>query len=365
MEKIALLNLDPRDQRLIKKFTLAGVGAGAGTALLTQLASYLRSLRAESANDTSKDDDTLTVTLPSPVKAAGVGAGVGVAAGGLASVAAYVLARKAMLAAQKRDLQKQVDEAQQVYLGQLAAPAKMASTGKPLGAGEMLLSSPVALSLLLAAASGTLAYNSLDSKFSAKPKPVSPAPKRIQFRYATPKDPAMPEGEQIEKEASIPESCGFEILGRMALAARPAHGDFADVVGAICAGRLDELRHNFGTIGADAALNMVKGAAEHYAEAPEPLRGLAVAAAVADPIIGETGRWLAHAELVEATPAIATKIASVAARMEDSDREELIALTAVLGACARVDSQAPIAEGVEMSKAASTTWLELLRAEFA
>lgn len=362
MEKIALLNLDPRDQRIIKKLTFAGLGAGAGAALITSLIGQLRSLKQETGNDTSADDDTMTVTLPAPqAKAAGIGAGTAIAAGGLASAGAYVVTRKIIQAIRQKELQKQLDEAQQVYAGDLAMAPKAASAGKPLGMSETLLSSPVALSLLLAAASGTLAYHGLDAKFGGKPKPSSPAPKRVQFRYQQPAQSPELAQEPQEKEASFSLTCGSELTGRLALAARPEHGDFADLVGAIASGRLGELRHNFHTIGTDASLELIKGASSALKDAPEPLVGLAIAAAVGDHQVGQTGRILAQAELLEAYPALTVKFANYAGTLDEEEANTLMGLAVAVGACARADSQAGIDEGVLMSKAAAATWLELLR----
>jgi len=389
MNKLSFASLDGRDKRLITKFTGAGIGAGVSGALMLALLGQLRDMKQDAAKDTSKDDDTLVVRVPSSVKQAGLGPGIAIAGGALGTIGGAMLTRKLIQELKRRDLQSQLDSAQQIWLSRLTPKPKQApmpkekapketapksedpkpaqddagvkeaaaAGGKPMAFSEALLSSPVALALLLAAGSGTLAYSALDKQFSDKTKPRSPAPKHVRFAYET--DGA--DGKPVEKEASLPTDLGFETAARMAFAAAPDGSDYHNIIGAITDGRLDELRHNIATVGVDAALDLVKGASAALADCPEPLVGLALSAATNDSMIGETVRLLAHAELVDAYPALMAKAAHFAAGDESGARESLVAATALFGAMARADSQAALEQGVDMSPARAETWRELLR----
>jgi hypothetical protein len=380
MEKIALFELNERDTRLIKKFTGAGVGIGASSALLLSLAGYLRTMREDAKRDPAKDDDTLNVVLPP--KAASAGPGIAMAGLGLGALGSAVLTRKIMQALKRKDLEEQLDQAKHIWMRNLAPPKKQiavkakgeveekpdapleevkeaSASGKPMSISEAVIGSPVALALLMAAGSGTLAYQGLKRQFDDKKKPTSPAPKRVRFSYEKDKAESNPEDAE-KKEASLDLDLGFETVGRMALAAAPSGNDFADMVGAVAQGRLDELRHNFATVGPDTAMELVKGAASELDNCPASLTSLSLAAVMQDPIVSPVARIMAHAELVDAYPAISIKVASMLAEDSGALSDQLQAMMALVGSASRLDVQTEVEAGIMMKSAHAQTWRELL-----
>lgn len=147
---------------------------GGGIAALTGLARWHRQekQRQESAEDTSADDDILYVRLPKLTKEGAphqkiasvvddaTGAALAFAGLPLSAILTYTAVDRLMRSAERKRVQKELDESQQIFLGRLKAEAeanKLASDKKsPVSTGQTILGAVGAAPILAAIASGVL-----------------------------------------------------------------------------------------------------------------------------------------------------------------------------------------------------------------
>lgn len=348
MQKIAL---NERSQDLIKNYLMGGAALGGSAALLTSLANYLKMLKEEKTDkeDTSQDDDTLYINMPQKAAtndpdhtglidySAG---GLAMGGGALAALGTYALVRKLYQDMKRKELQAQLDSAQQTFLdsAEEEGKQKQAADGKPMGIPEMLSGSPVAFTLLSALAAGALANMALNKTFPRVIQNTDKGPKKVVIRRKAPDLNEAPQLEQEEPEEEVlPEQekysnfdDGLELLLGLTMNSKSAsQSELVDIVHAVAQGRHNEFVSNMLEYGFDTALSTVKGASETPISALDKqiAIGLCVKSAALQPVIS----LLAAAEYNDMAPRF-TKIAGYQAAQ---DRDILIKIANVLGAIHR------------------------------
>lgn len=218
--------MNKRDTQLIKNFLVggaAGGGAIAGTAALIDYIKYLKSKSEMESNPDRLDDDTIYVEKKIPgVKSAAFESGLAVAGGAASALAAYVAISKIYQQMKKKQLQKDLDQAQASFTETTTKSAN-AETGKPMSGSEFLLSgAPIGSLILAALASGAITYQSLRKQFPSladsrkenmKRKAILDSkPSRVETRYVD------EEGNPI-KSASVEDLTDDDFAHGMAFAA--------------------------------------------------------------------------------------------------------------------------------------------------
>lgn len=329
-------------KEMLRDYLLGSALVGGGTGLGVVLLNHLKSIkqRGDRAKDTSGDDDVLYVNMPPKVASTAAapadkkdeGMDWGNAIGPSLAYASILpvglgthhLVRKYYQAWKKKQLQKELDQAQQIYLTSLGST-------KAANVGDHVLGVAGALPLLLLLASGAGTYHTLNQKFPAPSANKTPRPRRLVVQ-----DPAadLEAQEGMIKEqalqAELDESTLRTVLAMPGVAAESGLGDVAK-----CAahGKTNEL---LTALGENVEL-MFAFAKEAAAALPQPSRfrsDMAIGWLVNDPEIGPTITKLAAAEFFEAAPSF---ISLGAAALESDDGEDLVKLAAVYNAAARAE----------------------------
>jgi len=199
---------DERGGKLIKQLATGGLALGTGVSAVVALLNHMKTMKQEEEYEDSSrlNDDTLYMKAPkSQEKVAGVSPwlapGVGLVGGVLAGGAAYALTQKIYNFAEKKRLQKKLDEAQGEAL--LAADeelAKSASEGKvKMDGWDLTMGGAVGIPLLAALASAGVSYAALAKAFPTIKSPKSKNPKRIRMVES---DGDIVDTEEVEKSAS-------------------------------------------------------------------------------------------------------------------------------------------------------------------
>jgi hypothetical protein len=347
MEKIALTE---RSQQLIKNYLLGGAALGGSAALATSLVNYMKMLKADAApKDTSNDDDTLYVNVPgAPPKVAATtpnnnpgmsdlsAGGLALTGGTLGALGSYALVRKLYQNMKKKQLQEQLDKAQQTFLtdaqneAAMKNAAAMATQGHPMGLGEFISSSPVAFTLLSALAAGALTNTALDKTFPAVKKNNNPAPKKVVLRRQ-PQPPAEDEVIPDQEKIASDNDNGLELLVGLAMhnIKAASKSELADIVHAVAGGRHNELVHNLMEHGFDMAMSSIKGASED--KISEPHKCLAISICVKSAALNPVVTMLAAAEYTDMAP----RLTKTAALQSDEDKDILVKIANILGAVNR------------------------------
>jgi hypothetical protein len=315
--------------KLLAGGAITGAGLGAGTSFFR----YLKSLRDQAATDTSADDNVLYLDLPprpkpeiSRQKWASSGT---FAAGGLAgllgTIMAYNAVRNIYQRSRKKQLQRELDSAQNIYVGGLSNQSdleKGASQFSPLskGVGTLYLAA-----VLTALGSGVVANKLLQKNFPPIRNPNLGRPKKIVVRNRTPDG----EGDEtvIPKGGVTPDAVESLVRTNMSFPkSAQADGFTADLVMAAAAGRCDEIRDNIVDFGLDAALDMVKGA--RHDEQSNIRKQLAVTWVCNDPLVSSAIEPVVASEFYDRAPGYC-KLASY---IPEEYHENLIGLTAASSA---------------------------------
>jgi len=232
-----------------------------------------------------------------------------------------------------------------------------ADTGKPMGMTEMLTSTPVTLTLLAALASGALAHKALDRTFPLPKHNTSTGPKRIvlkrQDTYKDSEDELGPDGEpKIASYDDLSESVqyddGLEFLIHTVLenVKKANVSELRTIVGAAANGQLEEFTTNMLEYGYDTAINMIKGAEEHFPKT----RGnqiIAVARCVKSAAVNPVVGVLAAGEYEDMAP----HFMKVSAEKTTAQKELLCKIAGVLGAFGR--NQVLTASDIYVDKSAA------------
>lgn len=345
MKKIALT---PRSKELIKNYILGGAALGGSGALLSSLINYINTLKAQTADDENKeDDDTLYLDVGKQANEASglsdlTAGGLAITGGILSTLGTYALVRKIYQNIKRKQLQEQLDRAQQEFIGgaeeeAMEAQKKAATGGKAMDLGEFSWSAPVAFSLLSAIAAGALTNAALNKSFPRLTKPKSLAPKRIVIRRKNKEDEEEAENEE-EKNAYEKLSYdqqyddATEFLVHLCMGSKSASkSELVDIVHAVAQGRGEEFTTNMLELGFDSAMNTIKGASE-ISITPQQKQfaiGYCVKSAALSPVI----QLLAAAEYNDMAPRF-TKIASL---QNEACEETLIKVAGLFGSWNRMD----------------------------
>lgn len=321
--------IDKGDLDIIKRVMLGGAALGGGTALVTSLMNYLQKLNE---SKTDSDDDTLYVRQVNPtVKSASLGGGLALAGGALTTAGTYALIKKIYNSIMKAEAQKELDEAQQVYLEtQGFTPVEKKASFRHMNLGELVTSLPVAVPLLVALGGAAGAYKLLDKQFPRKVKKPAP-PKRIEVID----EPEVTEDEEIyenEKMASCMESDCMELISHLVgVPGVESVSDTNNLVHAIAGGGLGEFKKTASMLGFVPALGLVKGASAHEVD---PLRKqLALTYLTKSAHFSNQFGVVLAAEFAEKYPTFFKQ----AADMNENTRESLYKIACILGNAIRAE----------------------------
>lgn len=330
--------MNPRTKHLVKNFALSGAAVGGSAALLTSAVNYIKYLREKADRDkgTNFDDSVMYVDVPvDGVKKATVGGGVALTAGTLSTLGTYMLGRHLYQKAKKKQLQKDLDQTQQLYWDKLMTQAegvkKASQPGtKPMSAAELITASPFAATMLAAVASGIVTNRILDHHYpnSKKVEKKDSRPKSIRVRYTKNGKPvggqvpievgggALVENEDMVKESShldgISEADILQsemFLCDIALGMAKSASYLPDLIFSVAHGNLKELEDNITQYGVEPALEMVKGAS--HSDIPMSARKMAVNLSVNSEVLRPIVSTLAAAEFFENCPTHSVIAASV------------------------------------------------------
>lgn len=386
------------DKEIIRNFLIGGASLGGGAALVTSLLNYLKRMD-DRRKETEDDDDVLYVYKDdnAPIKSASgedkkekgwTALGTGVAGGAAAALATYALVRKLYTEFMKREAQKELDEAQHIFVGShgykdakqpsvkrsisldesdplkqievtgkgelvekpdvevAAEKVAAASDRRGMTTMEYMEAAPVALPLLLALASGVVTNEVLKSKFGT-PKPKIKPPKRIEV-VEKPAD----DQDEYTKAAYYPEDMvddASEFLLRMTLANPCENSDLTNLVKAAAMGGQRAIKDTVMIIGFEKAMGMVKGAS---AQMPDPLaEHLAVCYLNKSARLKYGTRLLAAGEFVEQYPELYKEAVALPAVKRDA----LFKIAGILGIALRAERSQELgvkAEGFNVKQAA-------------
>jgi len=317
---------------MLKKFMVGGAALGGGAAATSALVNWLKTMREDASEEQTADDDTIYVNIPAKSnKIAGslLEPGIAVTGGMLSAGAAAALVQTLSQKLKQRQMQKRLDEAQQVYISELDREAgddeKVAGEdGRPMSPGEGAFGLASSVPILLALASGALSYGALNKYF--------PAAAPTKNRRLTPRRIVVREGEEEDKEASFDltdqdyeDADSFMVrFAHGVVDHSAAHSDLSDIIGAVKAGRAQELNALLDQGLDNTMFEVVKGASTG-SSAPM-VDSVAYGMLLKSARMGPTVKILAAAELVEHWP----KMAAAAFQLRDSARAALVKIAATV-----------------------------------
>lgn len=361
MEKIALT---PRSKELIKNYLVGGAAMGGSAALITSLINYISTLKQQAPADPEREDDeTLYLNVG---KSAGEGAGaIDMASGGLAltggllsTLGTYALVRKMYQNIKRKQLQEELDRAQQSFMqnAEAEAESKQAAVvgGEPMGLGELSWSAPVAFALLSAIAAGALTNKTLDKTFPRVKKPKDSSPKRIVLRKNPKEEEEEEEKVAYDKMAASEQyDDGLEFLTQLCMGSKSASkSELVDIVHAVAQGRGPDLTSHILEYGFDSAMDTIKGASEVRINAAQKQTAISycVKSAALNPIVS----MLAAAEYNDMAPKF-TKIASL---QTEECVDTLLKIAGAIGALNRLETTSKLDIDFEVTKEANDMTLE-------
>lgn len=338
--------LSQRDKDLVSNYLLGGAAAGGGLALATALVNYLRHLKNE--NESEDDDDTIKIYKEAPQEkvAMTLGGPLALTGGVVSAAGTYALVNKLYEMLRKKQAQEKLDEAQNIFLesqGYKKVPKKKkedkaeeeetekSASGKSMSMSELGVSIPLALPLLMALGSGVVAHKMLNKSFPVAKKEVQ-APKRIEIVDA----PEEEEENNLDKEAGITDTDGFEMLLRTISMSKCATSDIKNLIATTADGRLGTFKKTAGMIGYADALDTVKGA-DKAIDADPLTEQLAISCLAKSASVGEQTKLLAAAEFADIYP----NFYKMAASMSDKKQNALYKIACIFGHAIRSE----IAEG--------------------
>lgn len=326
--------LDPRTAELLKKHILAGGALGASVGMGTSVINYLSYLKEKAdkqKKDPTKDDDILYVNVPR-VKAAnisawpGVGGGLAIAGGTLSAVLANALVKKYYNKFKKKQLQQDLDEAQEMYWDVEGKTASaLPNSGKPMSTTEVVSSMPVALTLLAAIASGAVTNKALSSYFPSRKSAVDPVkelrPKQVKIRYTD-----TEENEELRKEASTKEitSAMDFVVASLWQGLDKQASVLPDIIADVSEHGIDRFHENVQELGWAPALDLIKGASEKSIDPDSAY--LAICALNRNPQLAPSIASIVEAEVLDGLPCFY----KVAGELDYDDQEVLVKVAANL-----------------------------------
>jgi hypothetical protein len=274
--------------------------------------------------------------------------GLALTGGLLSTLGTYALVRKLYQNVKRKQLQEQLDQAQQSFIesANQEAQAKSAAAvpGKPMGLAELGWSSPVAFALLSAIAAGALTNKALDKTFPTIKKPKDTSPKRIVVRKA-PKEGQASEDEKLAYDkvaASDQADDALEFLVHLCMGSKSAsQSELVDIVHAVAEGRGPDLTTHILEYGFESAMDTIKGAADSRLTPVQKQCAISycVKSAALNPIVS----LLAAVEYMDMAPKF-TKIASL---QTEECVDTLLKIAGTIGALNRSETAGGIADGLE------------------
>lgn len=355
MKKIALT---PRSKQLITNYLAGGAALGGSGALITSLINYLNTLKSQTAkNENEEDDNTLYLNvgkkkandLDKSNVADFASGGLAITGGLLSTLGSYALVRKLYQNIKKKQLQEELDRAQQEFIQSAEAEsvAKKAMQGEPMGIAELGVSLPVAYALLSALAAGSLTNMSLNKYFPRVKKPNNTAPKRIVIRKTTEE---MQNGEEEEKAASEDDSSdALDFLINICMGSKSASkSELVDIVHAVAQGRGPDFEKHMLEFGFDSAMDTIKGAS--YEKLTPERKQLAISYCTKSAALSPVVSLLAAAEYNDMAPRF-TKIASL---QSEDVKETLTKIAGLFGASNRASLLSSLSDSFEESEKAAS-----------
>jgi hypothetical protein len=393
---LALLNignLDDTAKQHILDYLKLGLGVGGTVGLGSLLKDYVSNLAAGSQADAEEDDDTMYVDLPQelgmpntkmasgPTGSEHALAMMGMLGTGFGS---YALIKKLYKQMKLKQLQDEIDEAQQFSFQQMARfkpeladkainlPSEEGEDDDPKPESEFeknssiksaenvgplasLGSVPWLLSMLLLAGSGVGAYKYLDStnpklkRENARDRLLSP---KVQFVNRTPVEEETEYDEGMEEgmiaSASVANSPDLyeHVLKLVTSFEDAADYDAAHVVKAAAAGHAEEIRSLIVEKGLEEALDFchTKSAASNADK-----EDLALSWVAADPTVSEALKPIVAAEFHEHAP----MYFKLAQALDDETQNALMAASALYIQEQRKEAAAEILAEHDLEKSAS------------
>jgi len=316
------------DWNTVGRMMAGGAMAGAGTASVVSLLRYLQDLRTRSAQsqrpDTAWDDDVVYVNLPARPKSASDGSNTaatfafGGLGGLLGTLLSYNLVRDLYHKQRKRQLQSDIDKAQQIYLDRLS-PVK--SAGGQFSTLTKGVGSAWLLALLTTLGSAVVSNRILSSKYPALKSPNRDKPRKVVIRRAP---SGVPSEETVENVDGTPEATETLLRNHLSNKTASAASGMADLVAAVSHGRGEEVLGALQAGGLDGMFAVVKGASA--VESPLFKRDLAATWVAARPGLSDAVRPLLAAEFQAAHPGEYDVICKLASRDVDVVQEQLSVL---------------------------------------
>lgn len=328
----------PLVMKLFAGGALTGAGLGAGTSFMR----YLQSLQDQARTDTSSDDDVLYLNLPDRQMPAGrrrkMASTATFATGGLAGILGTLLAYNAVRGAyqkvRKKQLQRELDQAQQIYLGSLTpgmgkAASQFSALSKGVGSAYLAL-------ILAALGSGVVANRVLQKQFPPVKNPNRQRPRKIVIRSPREEEQTLQAQDGVTPDA-------LEGLVRTASQfpkVASADAGLVDLIHAVAQGRGDEFVNNVAQVGVEAALDLVKGA--RHTKSSNLNRNLAMTWICSEPMVATAMEPLIAAEFHDGGGAWLTKLAM---RVEPRFHADLVGLSESAVQGSRRAFYAPLTQG--------------------
>lgn len=336
------------DEKILLKHLVGGLLTGGGVASAVMLGRHLAALqrRAKQQRYSDRDDDTVTLVVPERGNPAiqkrasanknrtgdnAVSAALNYLAIILGGAGGYIATERLYNNYRKKSLQKEIDQAQRVYMD-LSQDKRVLSRGGNPSYGQIekhaaaefstasnVLGVPLALGALLALASGVVTNKILEKQF---PKPTDPAKTRPSTldvrieRAVRGVDTSVP---AIDVEVVEPSTESSEALMRQSLAKTASV--VTDLVCMVASGRGYELKQAVEDYGWEHAAELCKRANTDKGPAAWK-KHLAISALAHDPILSPGVTFIAAAENLEDSPGMV----KVAAYVDEEFSNDLVNL---------------------------------------
>ena len=314
---------------------LLGGGVGAATGLARHLSNLNDKVKAQ--QDTSKDDDILYVNLPAKRagkedrNTAGTFAMAGLA-GLMGTYGAYNLVRDVYSKMRKRELQKEIDQSQQAYIGGLSGTKEASGqfSGITTGVGSAYLAG-----LLSILGSAIITNKILQKQFPAIKSPLRNRPRKIVIRQA-PDEQGM--DKTIPVEDASPEAMENVVRMNLENGKSASVNELEDVVCAVANGRADELLdvlYSNSPDGVDTMLDLVKGAG--FEKVSSVNRNLAITWICTDPVMSKALAPVVAAEHYSWNP-----YCKMASFIDPAFHDDLVGIAESVAAGVRKEAFAPL-----------------------
>lgn len=297
------------------KYLGGGLALGGAAAGTTSLINHLKTLnaKAEAKDDTSADDDILYVNLKHPTRKQAADDtihSVGMAGGALTFLGGYAGVKKLYQDFKRKQLQQELDAAQNTYLDSMVPAEKSAmSLSKTL---DFVVRSPIALALLAGTSSGVLTNSILNKNFPAPKAPAGLKPKRLVLRDSPDEDET--------KQAAILDDAAEGLLRTVLEFPEIGRSELPDLVKAAASGDIDGM-----LAAADQGVDALAAFSKSAKENPSPAaRELAIGWLVREPELAEAVKLAAALEFANACPLMVT----LAAGADEETASDLIKLAA-------------------------------------